>query len=407
MKELSDVFSKRKLLGANGKVIDTIVNIGIGGSDLGPKMVCQALRFYKMNDSKVYFVSNVDSTEILNVFSEINPDKTLFVVVSKTFTTQETLENAKFARELCMHKMKIDEKEVAKMHFIAISSNVEEVNKFGIETVFSMGDYVGGRYSLWSAAGVSICLYIGFENYLSMLEGASIMDEHFLNSEIPDNIPIMHAISELYYNNDLNYNNKCILPYDQYLEKLPSYLQQAEMESNGKSATRDNTSQKNTGMIIWGEVGTNAQHSFFQLIHQGKREILCEFLVGLKPIKSGCPRREKHHSILYANCVAQSEALMIGKEDKNLHKNFEGNKPSITITYTKLTPMVLGALLAMYEHKIFVQGFYWGINSYDQFGVELGKKLAKNILSTTNNEENGKGEHDPSTNALIELKQKK
>ncbi|KAM0688042.1 glucose-6-phosphate isomerase, partial [Conglomerata obtusa] len=277
------------------------------------------------------------------------------------------------------------------------------VNKFGIETIFSMGDYVGGRYSLWSPAGISICLYIGFNNFLKMLKGASIMDQHFKTTEVPENIPVMHAICELYYNNDLDYNNKCVLAYDQYLEKLPSYLQQAEMESNGKTATKNGKSEKTTGMIIWGEIGTNSQHSFFQLIHQGTRNILCEFLVAINPIKNGCPRRDKHHNILYANCVAQSEALMIGKEDKNLNKNFPGDKPSITITFTKLTPMVLGSLIALYEHKIFVQGIFWGINSYDQFGVELGKKLAKTIVGKLN-DGGSKNEHDPSTNALIDLK---
>ncbi|KAM0677961.1 hypothetical protein BDAP_001441 [Binucleata daphniae] len=406
IQELSSIFTNGKLLGANGKALKTIVNIGIGGSDLGPRMVCKALENYHLSGVNVHFISNIDPTEILNVFEKIDPDETLFIVVSKTFTTQETLENAKLARQISAHRMKVSEELAAKHHFIAVSSNKDEVKNFGIETMFSMGDYVGGRYSLWSAAGVSIALYIGFENFIKLLKGASLMDEHFKNTDLPDNIPIMHAITELYYNNKCLYDNKCVLAYDQYLEKLPSYLQQAEMESNGKTATKQGKTDIDTGMIIWGDIGTNAQHSFFQLIHQGTRKILCEFVVGLTPSKTKCERIAKNHEILFANCVAQAEALMIGKEDSDANKNFPGNKPSIFITYSKLTPVVLGALIAMYEHKIFVQGLCWQINSYDQFGVELGKKLAKTVLSTIQEEKQVVKEHDPSTNALLELKNK-
>lgn len=403
MREFSKVISEKKLLGATGKIIDTIVNIGIGGSDLGPRMVCEALHFYKQKDLSTHFISNVDATETILVFEKIDPEKTLFIVVSKTFTTQETIENAKLARSIFIKKTKLDEAKISKHHFVAVSSNQEEAKKFGIETVFGMGDYVGGRYSLWSTVGLSICLYIGFENFLKLLSGGSVMDEHFRSADIAQNIPINHAIVELFYNNQLGFNNKCIVPYDTYLAKLSSYLQQAEMESNGKTQTKNGKSDNKTGMIIWGEVGTNAQHSFFQLLHQGNRDILTEFLVGLEPLQTCCPHVKNHHKILYANCIAQSEALMIGKESEDPHKFFSGNRPSITIIYSKLTPNVLGALIALYEHKIFIQGIYWGINSFDQFGVELGKKLAKNILEELNEDLVANLCHDPSTNENIHI----
>lgn len=403
IRDFSKIVCDKKLLGATGKVIDTIVNIGIGGSDLGPRMVCEALQHYKVPGTQVFFISNVDATETLLVFEKIDPEKTLFVIVSKTFTTHETLANANFAKGIFAKKTNLDLKDISKHHFVAVSSNKEEVQKFGISTTFQMGDYVGGRYSLWSAAGLSICLYIGFDNFVKLLKGASIMDEHFKTEKCLKNVPVMHAMIELFYN-EHGYNNKCVLPYDTYLSKLPSYLQQAEMESNGKTASIHNKKGQNTGMIVWGEVGTNCQHSFFQLIHQGTRKILTEFLVSLSPVTACCGARIMHQRILYANCIAQSEALMIGKEDTNENKNFEGNKPSITIIYSKLTPQVLGSLIALYEHKIFIQGLYWGINSFDQFGVELGKKLAKTVLKELEGDDGDSKEvHDPSTAHAIKL----
>ncbi|EJW04970.1 hypothetical protein EDEG_00087 [Edhazardia aedis USNM 41457] len=413
MADLSKLIEEEKLVGASNKVIDTIVHIGIGGSDLGPRMVCEALHFYRIRRLNVHFISNVDATEALQVFDKINPEKTLFIVVSKSFTTPETLENARLVKQMFLKSVKLDEKLITQHHFIAVSSNKAEVEKFGIKTVFSMWDFVGGRYSIWSAAGLTICLYIGFKNFLKFLKGASIMDEHFLNSGFENNIPIFHAIIELYYNNELGFNNKCVLAYDQYLSKLPSYLQQAEMESNGKSARRPEvyhetenlkSQNDNTGMIIWGDVGTNCQHSFFQLIHQGTRDILCEFIVGLKALGVYCETKSKHHKILFANCIAQTEALMNGRKNDDKNRNFDGDKPSIIVAYSQLTPEVLGALIALYEHKIFVQGLMWGINSFDQFGVELGKILAKEIFTELNGDK--VSNRDDSTKRLIELRKK-
>lgn len=403
MRELSNSLSSKMMKGATGKVIDTIVNIGIGGSDLGPKMVCEALQFYRVSNTSVHFISNVDATETFLVFEKIDPEKTLFVVVSKTFTTHETLANAKLAKAIFMKKTGLKEEKITKHHFVAVSSNVEEVKKFGIETIFNMWDFVGGRYSLWSAGGLSICLYIGFENFIELLQGGSIMDEHFKTQKVFSNIPLFQAIVELYYN-DMGYNNKCILPYDSYLSHFPSYFQQAEMESNGKTATKSGEVVQDTGMIIWGEVGTNAQHSFFQLIHQGTRKILCEFLCAINPVQICCELRLEHQKVLFANCIAQTEALMVGKTNENKHKHFEGNKPSITTIYSKLTPAILGSLIAMYEHKIFCQGIYWDINSFDQFGVELGKVLAKTIIEDIKDGDEALGSpHDESTSQVLRL----
>ncbi|EPR78058.1 Glucose-6-phosphate isomerase [Spraguea lophii 42_110] len=401
IKEFTEEFKYGSLKGCTGKRINTVVNIGIGGSDLGPRMVCNALQQYKQKDTKVHFITNVDPTDTYLTFEKIDPEETLFLIVSKTFTTLETLTNARLARKLICEKLNKDEKEVSKHHFIAVSANIEKVKEFGIEKRFTMWDYVGGRYSLWSAVGLSISLFVGFDNFLALLEGASIADDHFFNSKIIENIPVLHSIVEIFYNNELNYNNKCIITYDQYLVDFTSYLQQAEMESNGKTATKYGNTDKDTGMIIWGGLGTNSQHSFFQLIHQGTRKILCEFLCSLKSLND-YKINDSLHKHLYSNFVAQGRALMAGKHDNNMYKNFNGNKPTISIVYSKLTPSVLGALIAMYEHKIYLQGLYWNINSFDQFGVELGKVLAKETFNQLNGEK--KDEMiDPSTSKMIDL----
>ncbi|KAG0437567.1 putative glucose-6-phosphate isomerase [Dictyocoela muelleri] len=382
MREFCRLFHEGKILGATGKPLKTIVNIGIGGSDLGPRMVTAALEYYKMG-SDVYFISNVDPTETDQVFSKIKVEETLFIVVSKTFTTEETRTNAQIAFKRVCETLSVDEN-LAKKHFVAATANIEEAKTFGIDKCFSVIDEVNGRFSLWSACGLSIALYIGFDNFLDLLDGASKMDYHFSSVVFHDNIPVIHAVIENYYNNEQNgegYDNICILPYDAYLKLFPAYLQQAEMESNGKVATEEGKTTKKTGMIVWGGIGTDCQHSFFQLIHQGTRNILCEFLLPLSTLSS-C---QQNHKILLSNCLAQSRALMLGKPSFDLNQHFDGNKPSITIAYSKLTPSVLGALISLYENKIITQGFMWGINSFDQFGVTLGKNIAKEISKNIDN----------------------
>ncbi|TBU11081.1 glucose-6-phosphate isomerase [Hamiltosporidium tvaerminnensis] len=402
MKKFSDKFNNGELLGITGEKIDTVVNIGIGGSDLGPKMACHALNFYKKGNTKVYFISNIDGTDTKLVFDNIDPKKTLFIVVSKTFTTLETISNGNLALNMMKDALKLPEKDIAQHHFVAVSSNLDEVKKFGIKNVFGMWDYVGGRYSVWSTVGLILCLYIGFDNFLEFLKGASIMDEHFKSAKKNENIPILHAVIEIFYNHRLHYNNKCIVPYDQYLSTLPSYLQQAEMESNGKSITKNNEKVERTCFIIWGGTGTDAQHSFFQLSHQGTRETLYEFLMPLSPLNDYKCGNVSHHQMLISNCLAQSRALAIGKKSKtNLHRNFTGNRPSITMCYSKLTPKTLGALISLYEHKIFIQGIYWNINSFDQFGVELGKTMAKEILKDI--EEKKHDDNDSATKEILDL----
>lgn len=400
MREFEKKFQKGEIMGVTGKRLRNVVNIGIGGSDLGPRMVTDALEFYKKDGVKVFYISNIDSTGTERVFKEIDPEETLFIVVSKTFTTLETLANATLALKLMEERLNVDKREIANKHFVAVSANKDEVEKFGIKNSFDMWDFVGGRFSLWSAVGLSIVLYIGFTNFLSLLKGASIMDEHFENTMTEKNAPIMQALIEIYYTNFRKYDSKCIVAYDEYLKDLYSYLQQAEMESNGKMATFSGSVSWNTGMIIWGSVGTSAQHSFFQLLHQGTRRVLVEILLPLQPLNDQKVMDHSHFEMLFANGVAQSQALMVGIETSNNHKYFGGNRPSITICYTKLTPAVLGALIAFYEHKIFVQGLYWCINSFDQFGVELGKKLAKEVLSHIDNEPN---DVDASTKNLINM----
>lgn len=390
IKEFVTKLGNKEIKGSTGKPINTIVNIGIGGSDLGPKMVCDALRSYSNKDIKVRFISNIDASATIEVFKEIDPETTLFIIVSKTFTTLETIKNMDLSYKYLEEILGKNKDEIFKHHFVAVSSNVQEVMKYNIQNIFSMWDFVGGRYSLWSAVGLSIASYLGFDNFLNMLKGASAVDEHFRNTSGENNIEIFQAVVEIFYS-ERKYNNKCIVSYDEYLQKLYLYLQQVEMESNGKYSESD------TGMIIWGGVGTDTQHSFFQLLHQGTRDILTEFLFPIKPLHN----EMNHHEMILSNCFAQSMALMKGKEGNKNTDYFEGNRPSISIGYSKLTPSILGALLAHYEHKIYVQGVYWNINSFDQFGVQLGKTIATDLLKTFEKKE--EPNYDESTNALLKL----
>lgn len=399
--------------GFTGKAFTDIVNIGIGGSDLGPVMVTEALAYYR-NHLKVHFVSNVDGDHVHQSLRELNPETTLFVVVSKSFGTQETLSNAMTARKWFLKHG--TQSNVGK-HFVAVSSNVDKAVDFGInaDNIFPLWDWVGGRFSLWSAVGLSIALAIGYDQYDQLLEGAHEMDEHFRNTSLENNIPVILGLLSVWYNNFFKAQSNAIIPYTQYLHRLPAYLQQAVMESNGKSVGRDGAKVNyETGNIIWGEPGTNSQHAFFQLIHQGTKLIPTDF-IGFKKSLFG---DKDHHDKLMANYFAQTEALMNGKsrlevdqelEDKNLSpeekekiapfKVFDGNKPTTTILLEKLTPKSLGALVAMYEHRIFVEGILWNIFSYDQWGVELGKQLANTILQEM--EQNRVKNHDESTTSLL------
>ncbi len=410
-----------KWLGYSGKPITDIVNIGIGGSDLGPVMVTEALKPYSKVNLKVHFVSNVDGSQIMEVLRGLNAETTLFVIASKTFTTQETLVNAQTAKEWFLQYAK-DTKAVAKQ-FVALSTNAREVAHFGIDTqnMFEFWDWVGGRYSLWGAIGLSIALYIGFDNFEHLLEGAHAMDKHFQTTPLESNMPVIMAMLGVWYNNFFGAQAQAILPYDQYLHRFPAYLQQADMESNGKGVTRDGQPiDYSTGPIIWGEAGTNGQHAFYQLIHQGTKMIPSDFIV---PMESHNPVGQ-HHQILLANFFAQTEALMKGKTSEEVctelnaqglndveieallpHKIFPGNRPTNSLVLNKITPYALGSLIALYEHKIFVQGVIWGINSYDQWGVELGKQLAK-VIQKELEQECMVDSHDSSTNGLINLYKK-
>ena len=414
--------------GATGKVITDIVNIGIGGSDLGPVMVTEALKPYSKRDLKCHFVSNIDGTHLAEVLRLCKAETTLFIVASKTFTTQETITNARSARTWFLSQIP-DETAVAK-HFVALSTNSKEVTAFGIdvENMFGFWDWVGGRYSLWSAIGLSIALSIGFENFEQLLTGAHAMDQHFLNTPPEENLPIIMAVLGVWYNNFFSpgAQSHAILPYDQYLHRFAAYFQQGDMESNGKFVTRSSTRVNyETGPVIWGEPGTNGQHAFYQLIHQGTKLIPVDFIIpAISHNEIGGDATDDnqpcHHDILLANVLAQSEALMTGKSAEKVrteltkegysnaalealvpHKVFEGNRPSSTILIEgKITPRTLGSLIAMYEHKIFTQGIIWDINSFDQWGVELGKQLAKAILPELMAA--GKvATHDGSTNGLI------
>ena len=399
--------------GFTGKPFTDIVNIGIGGSDLGPAMIVEALQFYK-NHLNVHFVSNVDGDHVNEVIKKLNPETTLFVVVSKTFTTQETLSNAETIRSWFLQSASQDD--VAK-HFVAVSTNIQKVTEFGInpDNVFPMWDWVGGRFSLWSAVGLSISLAVGFDNFDKLLKGANEMDEHFKNESFDKNIPVILALLSIWYNNFFGAESEALIPYTQYLQKLAPYLQQGIMESNGKSIGRDGKPVNyQTGTIIWGEPGTNSQHAFFQLIHQGTKLIPTDF-IGFKQSLYG---NKDHHDKLMSNFFAQTEALLMGKTEAQVKAEFEkqgisgekadfllpfkvfsGNKPTNTILVNKLTPESLGALVAMYEHKIFVQGIIWNIFSYDQWGVELGKQLANSILDEIESKE--VKNHDSSTSFLL------
>ena len=400
--------------GYTGKPFTAVVNIGIGGSDLGPAMVTEALKFYK-NHLKVHFVSNVDGDHVHEILRELDPETTLFVVVSKTFTTQETLSNATTIKKWFLKTA--TQKDVAK-HFAAVSTNAKAISEFGIDAknVFPMWDWVGGRFSLWSAVGLSVALAVGFENFDALLLGANDMDEHFKNEDIDKNIPIILALVSVWYNNFYGAETEAIIPYTQYLSRFSAYLQQGIMESNGKSVDREgNRVNYETGTIIWGEPGTNSQHAFFQLMHQGTKMIPADF-IGFKESLHG---DLDHHNKLMANFFAQTEALMNGKTGAEVRKElegkhmpetellkllpfkiFEGNNPTNTILIDKLTPRSLGALISLYEHKIFVQGVIWNIFSYDQWGVELGKQLAGNTLKDIEGSEISK--HDASTMQLLQ-----
>ncbi|XP_051546329.1 glucose-6-phosphate isomerase-like [Myxocyprinus asiaticus] len=404
--------------GFSGKTITDVVNIGIGGSDLGPLMVTEALKPYSKGGPNVWFVSNIDGTHMAKTLAQLKAETTLFIIASKTFTTQETITNAETAKEWFLQTAN-DLSAVAK-HFVALSTNAPKVKDFGIDTnnMFEFWDWVGGRYSLWSAIGLSIALHIGFDNFEQLLAGAHWMDNHFRSAPLEHNAPVILALLGVWYVNFFQAETHALLPYDQYMHRFAAYFQQGDMESNGKYITKSGTRVNyHTGPIVWGEPGTNGQHAFYQLIHQGTRLIPADFLI---PAQTQHPIRDNlHHKILMANFLAQTEALMRGKTSdearKELqsagmsedalekllpHKVFQGNKPSNSIIFKKLTPFMLGALVAMYEHKIFVQGVMWDINSYDQWGVELGKQLAKKIEPELQDDAEVHS-HDSSTNGLI------
>ncbi len=394
--------------GYTGRKIKFIVNIGIGGSDLGPVMVTEALRPYWEEGIQPYFVSNIDGSDLAEVLKKITPEETIFLIASKTFTTQETMTNAHSARDWFM-KAAGDEKAVAK-HFVALSTNEKDVVAFGIdkENMFEFWDWVGGRYSLWSAIGLSIALTIGFGNFENLLKGAYAIDQHFRETSFEKNVPVLMALVSLWYINFFGAQSEAILPYDQYMHRFPAYFQQGNMESNGKHVDRNgNKVDYATGPVIWGEPGTNGQHAFYQLIHQGTLLIPCDFIA---PVLTHNPMGA-HHRILLSNFFAQTEALMNGKTKEQLiaekvpaavipFKEFEGNKPTNSFLVTEITPTTLGELIALYEHKIFVQGIIWNIYSFDQWGVELGKQLAKNILPELQDDTEITS-HDTSTNGLI------
>ncbi|MBP5370967.1 MAG: glucose-6-phosphate isomerase [Bacteroidales bacterium] len=416
MKDFSEKIISGEWKGYTGKAIKSIVNIGIGGSDLGPLMVTEALKPYKKPNITSYFVSNIDGTHMAETLKKVDPETTLFIVASKTFTTLETMTNAQTAKDWFLKAAK-DEKAVAK-HFVALSTNAKAVSEFGIDTnnMFEFWDWVGGRYSLWSAIGLSIACNIGFENFQELLEGAHAMDKHFRNTDFSKNLPVILALIGIWYNNFYGAETEAILPYDQYMHRFSAYFQQGNMESNGKYVDRNGKEVSyQTGPILWGEPGTNGQHAFYQLIHQGTKMIPCDFMA---PAISQNPIGD-HHPKLLANFFAQPEALMMGKtaeqvtaELKKQGKSdediamllpfmvFKGNIPTNSILFKKLTPRTLGSLIAMYEHKIFTQGIIWNIFSFDQWGVQLGKQLANVILPELKNND-AVSSHDSSTNGLI------
>lgn len=404
-----------EIRGHGGEQFTDVVNIGIGGSDLGPAMVTLALEPYTRSDLRAHYVSNVDGAHIHDVLKRLDPKKTLFIVASKTFTTDETMTNANSARDWIADTLGED---AVPNHFAAVSTNIPACAKFGIreDRIFGFWDWVGGRYSVWSAIGLPIALAVGYDNFLGFLKGADAMDRHFLSAPLEDNLPVIMAVLGVWYRNVWGFSTHAVLPYDQRLSRFAAYLQQQDMESNGKSVTLDGKPVEwSTGPIVWGEPGTNGQHAFYQLIHQGTDVIPCDFLIAAKPHENLPP----HHDKLVANVLAQSEALMLGKSKAEVvaelkaqgldkarikeltpHKMFPGNRPSNTLFYQQLTPETLGSLVALYEHKVFTQGVIWNVNSYDQWGVELGKQLAKALLPKVEGKETGEG-HDSSTQGLL------
>ncbi|VDB92584.1 unnamed protein product [Peniophora sp. CBMAI 1063] len=418
MKEFTDAVRSGEWKGYTGKPIKSIVNIGIGGSDLGPVMVTEALKPYSKRDLDAYFVSNIDGTHLAETVRNLDPETTLFIIASKTFTTQETITNAESARDWFLAKAG-DKAHVAK-HFVALSTNTKAVTAFGIaeSNMFAFWDWVGGRYSLWSAIGLSIALCIGFDKYEELLKGAHDMDKHFKETPLEKNLPVLLGVIGIWYNDFYGAQTHALLPYDQYLHKFADYFQQGDMESNGKFITKQGQRVNyQTGPIIWGAAGTNGQHSFYQLVHQGTKLIPTDFIA---PATTHNPiRNSLHHRILLSNYFAQPEALAFGKTEEEVRKElgsgasetlvkskvFEGNRPSNSIMFPLLTPAVLGSLIALYEHKIFTQGVIWGINSFDQMGVELGKVLAKAILAQLDKPDDVKG-HDSSTTGIIHYYQK-
>ena len=418
MRGFTDKLRNGTWKGHTGKAITDVVNIGIGGSDLGPVMVTEALRPYWKDGMKAHFVSNIDGTQMIETLERVDAERTLFIVASKTFTTQETLTNAKTARSWLLERLGAGNEAVAK-HFVALSTNAKEVAAFGIDTqnMFEFWDWVGGRYSLWSAIGLSIACVIGMDHFEELLSGGFDMDEHFRSAPLAENLPVLLGMLGVWYANFFGAETHAILPYDQYMHRFAAYFQQGDMESNGKSVDRDGNriTDYSTGPVIWGEPGTNGQHAFYQLIHQGTRLIPCDFIA---PIETQNPVGQ-HHTILLANFFAQPEALMKGKTPDEAraelvaaklpadqierlvpHKTFTGNRPTTSIMIDKITPRRLGALIAMYEHKIFVQGIVWNIFSFDQWGVELGKQLASRILPELEGA-TPVTTHDASTNGLI------
>ena len=408
MHTFSDSVRKGRWLGATGKQITDIVNIGIGGSDLGPAMAVEALKHYKIPTLNFHFVSNVDGTDITEALKVCDPETTLFIISSKTFTTQETLTNAKTARQWLVNSLGTD---AVSKHFVAVSTNTKAVQEFGInpDNMFVFWDFVGGRYSMWSAIGLSIMLAIGYDGFIELLTGANEMDKHFKNTDFRYNMPVIMGLLSVWYSTYMDAEGYAVLPYDQYLRRLPAYLQQLDMESNGKGVKKNGVPVNySTGAILFGEPGTNGQHSFYQLIHQGTHLIPADFIAPIHSLNE----TGNHHDILLANFVAQPEALMKGKTAEELRaegvsedlipfKTFTGNRPSTTILIDKITPKTLGSLIALYEHKVFVSGIIWNIDSFDQWGVELGKQLAKAILPELTDKTKELG-HDCSTNAIIQ-----
>ncbi|MDR0915185.1 MAG: glucose-6-phosphate isomerase [Endomicrobium sp.] len=422
MKWCSDAIRNGSWRGITGKKITDIVNIGIGGSDLGPRMICEALQSYSKQGLNIHFVSNIDTSDIYTQYSKLNLESTIFIISSKTFTTAETLVNARIAKQLIVSKFGYN---ALKQHFIAISTNNVKALEFGVDknNIFKFWDFVCGRYSVWSSIGLPIACYIGFNNFVELLNGAYHIDQHFRYTKYENNIPVIMAILSFWYNNFFNAYSHAILPYSQYLHIFPKYIQQLEMESNGKSINMESHAiNYHTGSIIWGDVGTNAQHSFFQLLHQGTRLIPCDFIGFIKPFQQF---NKNHHKLLMANYFAQTKALAFGVtkqeiieklvNDKNnlqdidiisAHKVCVGNKPTTSILFRELNPKILGALIALYEHKTFVQGVIWNINSFDQWGVELGKSVATEIMLVLNDNRfnmNKITKYDVSTRNLINI----